>query len=101
LSGTLVTTNDTGEQVGPYEPLSGVQSAPALAIYFQDGAAPITVDSGWSPDGTRLVFDLGAQGVSGGFPTKSANPATLQLYTVGVNGTGLAKLHDAAAGYPV
>jgi hypothetical protein len=241
--GTLIFTNRFGQQLGPYQPLSAVQSAPALAIYFANGTPPITMDSGlpsdqdlshrgegvdwspngevvayprtiqaptpsgtpisltaiqllrpvanaaiaapvqqatfptgvwgqpfdpfvgawaddflpafspngrglayvraysvftfagldfatpsiriadldgsrdfevvrfpkatyitrvsWAPDGTRLVFDLGRQASSDGFPLKSADFSTLEVYTIGVDGTGLVRLLPPAAGSPL
>ncbi|MEP7072440.1 MAG: hypothetical protein ABI839_08640 [Verrucomicrobiota bacterium] len=60
-------------------------------IQFQKGLYVSTVD--WSPDGTQLVFDLGKQATSSGFPLQAVQPNTDGLYLIGIDGSNPHQLH--------
>lgn len=65
---------------------------------FPKGAYVTHVD--WSPDGAHLVFDLGQQLTSGGFPTKAINPATAELYRLDLNSGQITRVRPAPAAFP-
>lgn len=65
---------------------------------FAKGAYVTHVD--WSPDGARLVFDLGQQLTSSGFPTKAINPATAELYQLDLNSGQITRVRPAPAAFP-
>lgn len=65
---------------------------------FAKGAYVTHVD--WSPDGTRLVFDLGQQLTNGGFPTKGINPATAEIYQLDLSTGQINRVRPAPAAFP-
>jgi hypothetical protein len=72
--------------------------ADTQVVQFQQGLYVSSVD--WSPDGTQLVFDLGQQANSNGFPEHAAVASTSEIYLIGVDGNGLHKLRSAPSGMP-
>jgi hypothetical protein len=54
----------------------------------------------WSPDGKRLVFDVGRQATGPLGLLQRAAPETNEIYVVNVDGTGLQKLRGPGAGTP-
>jgi hypothetical protein len=67
-------------------------------IQFQQGLYVSRVD--WSTDGTQLVFDLGQQGNSSGFPIQFVDPATDAVYIVGVDGKNAHPVVGPPSGTP-
>ncbi len=65
---------------------------------FKQGTYITTLD--WSPDGTKIVFDLALQTVGPLGPMQQGNAATNQIYTIKVNGTGLTQLRGNGNGTP-
>ncbi len=65
---------------------------------FPQGTYITTVD--WSPDGTRLVFDLAQQANSPVGPLLQGRAETNQIYVINVNGTGLTQLRGNGNGTP-
>ena len=55
----------------------------------------------WSRDGSQLCFDVGSQFLLNGSPVNLADPATISLWIVNANGTGIHALRGTAAGFPV
>jgi hypothetical protein len=83
-----------------------------LRIMNLDGSNDYTVTSSfpqwfyvshvsWSRDGTKLVFDGGAQIFRNGVPINDLDPTTDALYIVNTNGTDGQLLRAPAAGFPV
>ena len=52
----------------------------------------------WSPDGTQIIFDIGPQVFSNGYPLASAVPDTDSVWIVDSDGTNLHQLLAAPAG---
>ena len=65
---------------------------------FPKGTYITTID--WSPDGTRLVFDLALQQNSPVGPLQQGNAATNQIYVINADGTGLKQLRGNGNGTP-
>ncbi len=65
---------------------------------FPKGTYITTVD--WSPDGTRLVFDLALQRSSPVGPLQEGRAETNQIYIMNVDGTGLQQLRGNGNGTP-
>jgi len=89
----------------------GYASQPSLRIVDVNGANDIEVlrfhvadyvtHVSWSPDGRRLVFDLGPQAIGpDGFPYLMATPDSDFLYMVNTNGSGFTQLLSAPATWP-
>ncbi len=92
--------------------LPGYDSQPALHILDVNGTNDLEIlrfnvgeyvtHVSWSPDGTRLVFDLGPQAIGpDGFPYLLAAANSDALYTVSTNGLGFTHLLNAASTWPV
>ncbi len=65
---------------------------------FQPGFYVTSV--AWSPDGTQLIFDIGPQAFSNGYPLSYAVPDSDSVYVVNVDGSGLRQFLAAPAGQP-
>lgn len=93
--------------IGPSGPIFGL---PAIHIVNLNGTGDREVvhfnqgqfisGVSWSSDGTRLVFDLGRQASSGGYPLPLADGTTSAMYMINVNGTGLTQIQGAPALFP-
>lgn len=51
----------------------------------------------WSRDGTRLIFDRGRELIASGNPTGVPDPATMGLWMISLNGTGLRQIKSPPA----
>ncbi|MFN2508321.1 MAG: hypothetical protein ABR589_06065 [Chthoniobacterales bacterium] len=65
---------------------------------FPKGTYITAVD--WSPDGTRLVFDLALQANSPVGPLQQGRAETNQIYIINTDGTGLTQLRGNGNGTP-
>ncbi len=74
--------------------LDGTSDVPILN--FQPGFYVTSV--AWSPDGTQLIFDIGPQAFSSGYPVAYAVPDTNSVYVVNSDGSGLRQFLPAPAG---
>lgn len=67
-------------------------------IHFQKGLYVTSVD--WSPDGTQLVFDLGQQAASSGYPIQFVDPNTNAVYLIGADGNNVHQVVGPPSGTP-
>ena len=67
-------------------------------INFQKGLYVSRVD--WSPDAAQLVFDLGQQGNSSGYPIQFVDPATNAVNVVGADGSNPHQVVGPPSGTP-
>jgi len=65
-------------------------------LNFQPGFYVTSV--AWSPDGTQLIFDIGPQAFSNGYPLAYAVPDTNSVYVVNGDGSGLRQFLAPPAG---
>lgn len=70
----------------------------AVVLQFKKGLYCEYVE--WSPDGTQLVFDLGQQLSSSGFPVQQANTQTLTVNVVNIDGSNPHQVVGAVSGTP-
>lgn len=70
----------------------------SIVLQLQKGVYVTSLD--WSPDGTQLVFDLGQQLTSNGFPVQAAEVSTDAINIVNINGTNPHSLVGPGAATP-
>src|SRR5262249_10741146 len=54
----------------------------------------------WSPDGSRLVFDLGRQTSISGYPVPLIDATTSGLYLMNADGSGVVQIQTPPAVFP-